>query len=339
MPVTIKDVAKLAGVSASTVSRTCSDHPSISRQTKEKVRKAMQELGYEPNHSNMTMQETKTIGIVLPVSISDAYENSFYLEMMRGITLFCNKKKYATTLITGATNEELLSTIKYMNKENLLDGLILLYSNEWDPIVDYLYQEGIIFVLIGTARKFTNETIYIDNDNITAAREATNYLLELGHKKIGYLGTDSNRVFSSDRKSGYMLALAEKGIAIRPEYCIEMLSIPKGQSKMLQKLLSSDDRPTAVLVSDDILAMVLEQTAVMLGLKIPEDLSIVSFNNSLFARLTSPQLTSIDINAQQLGIEAASQIINHIENPALLATKIIVPHFMVERESCTTCKS
>ena len=77
----------------------------------------------------------------------------------------------------------------------------------------------------------------------------------------------------------------------------------------------------------------------MLGLKIPEDLSIVSFNNSLFARLTSPQLTSIDINAQQLGIEAASQIINHIENPALLATKIIVPHFMVERESCTTCKS
>ena len=156
MPVTIKDVAKLAGVSASTVSRTCSDHPSISRQTKEKVRKAMQELGYEPNNSNMTMQETKTIGIVLPVSISDAYENSFYLEMMRGITLFCNKKKYATTLITGATNEELLSTIKYMNKENLLDGLILLYSNEWDPIVDYLYQEGIIFVLIGTARKFTN---------------------------------------------------------------------------------------------------------------------------------------------------------------------------------------
>ena len=99
-------------------------------------------------------------------------------------------------------------------------------------------------------------------------------------------------------------------------------------------LLDLEDRPTAVVASDDILAVALERICVQRGLSVPEDLSIVSFNNSLFARLTSPQLTSIDINSLQLGIEAASQLINHIENPNLLATKIIVPHSLIVRKSC-----
>lgn len=336
MGVTIKEVAKLAGVSPSTVSRTCSDHPSISMQTKEKVRKAMQQLGYEPNNSNLTIQNTKTIGIILPVSEFDTFENSFFLEVMRGITLFCNQKQYTTTLITGSTHEELLDTIKYMSKDNHLDGVILLYSYKQDPVVDYLYNEGILFVLVGKANCYTNETIYIDNDNILAAKEATKYLLELGHTKIGYVGTEENRIFSTDRKSGYLLALAEQGIPYIPEYCIEIPFIPKEGADELTRYLSSETRPTALLVSDDILAMALTKTAYELGLKIPNDLSIVSFNNSLFAKLTTPQLTSVDINSRQLGIEAASQIINHIENPALLATKIIVPHYMVERQSCSS---
>jgi len=334
MGVTIKEVARLANVSPSTVSRTCSDHPSISAQTKEKVRKAMQQLGYEPNNSSLTIQTTKTIGIILPVSESDTYENSFFLETLRGITLFCNQKKYTTALITGSSDEEILDTIEHMNKENRLDGIILLYSHQQDPIVDYLYDEGITYVIVGKAKKNISETIYIDNDNIMAAREATNYLLNLGHTRIGYLGTDANRIFSADRKAGYILALTEQGIAINPDYTVEMTFVPKQQADELTKLLSRDDRPTALVVSDDILAMVLENTAYTLNLRIPEDLSIVSFNNSLFAKLTTPQLTSIDVNSKQLGIEAASQIINHIENPSLLATKIIVPHFMVERQSC-----
>ena len=87
-------------------------------------------------------------------------------------------------------------------------------------------------------------------------------------------------------------------------------------------------------MSDDILAVALERMCLEAGLSIPEDLSILSFNNSLFARLTSPQLTSMDVNSFQLGIEAASQMIKHIENPNLMATKIIVPHFLLERDSC-----
>ena len=92
--------------------------------------------------------------------------------------------------------------------------------------------------------------------------------------------------------------------------------------------------PTAMLGSDDILAVVLEQFCGKLGLRVPKDLSIVSFNNSLFSRITSPQLTTVDVNPYQLGMEAASQTINHIENPNLLATKILVPHKLIPRESC-----
>ena len=102
----------------------------------------------------------------------------------------------------------------------------------------------------------------------------------------------------------------------------------------LSALFTAPDRPTAMLVSDDILAVVLEQFCGKLGLRVPKDLSIVSFNNSLFSRITSPQLTTVDVNPYQLGMEAASQTINHIENPNLLATKIIVPHRLIQRESC-----
>ena len=102
----------------------------------------------------------------------------------------------------------------------------------------------------------------------------------------------------------------------------------------MRALLQSEDRPTALIVSDDLLAVSLERVCLECGLSIPEDISLLSFNNSLFATLTSPPLTSIDINSYQLGVEAAAQIIDHIENPNLVATKIIVPHQLIERASC-----
>ena len=120
----------------------------------------------------------------------------------------------------------------------------------------------------------------------------------------------------------------------REEDCVEIDALNDAYEEMLKALFTAPDRPTAMLVSDDILAVVLEQFCGKLGLRVPKDLSIVSFNNSLFSRITSPQLTTVDVNPYQLGMEAASQTINHIENPNLLATKIIVPHRLIQRESC-----
>ena len=125
-----------------------------------------------------------------------------------------------------------------------------------------------------------------------------------------------------------------KGVGKLPENIVELPFIPEENLAAVQALFQKEDRPTAILVSDDLFAVALERVCIEMGIRIPEDLSIISFNNSLFARITSPSLTSIDINSVQLGIEAASQVINHIENPNLLATKIIVPHKLVERNSC-----
>ena len=338
MAVTIKDVAALAGVSPSTVSRTCKNNPSISEETKERVRKAMAELGYEPNiqASNLASQNSRTIGIILPASAKEVYENSFYLEAIQGISHYCNGRQYMTTIVTGQDEAEILDAVRSMSRSGKVDGFIILYSKKDDPVIDYLFNEGLLYILIGKATQYTNQTIYIDNDNLLAGREAAEYLYQLGHRRIAYLGSDSSLMFSADRKAGYQLALASHQLPVRPEYCVEVKNVSENNEEAIRGLLMQKDRPTAILVSDDILAVSLERVCLENHLAIPEDLSIISFNNSLFARLTSPQLTSIDIGAGQLGSEAASQIINHIENPNLLATKIIVPHHLIERDSC--CK-
>ena len=336
MAVTIKDVAALAGVSPSTVSRTCKDNPSISRETKEKVRKAMLQLGYEPNFqaSNLASQNSKTIGIILPPSARETFENPFFLETIRGISQFCNGRQYISTIVTGQNSEELLGAIRTMVRSGQVDGFILLYSKADDAIIEYLNEEGLLYVLVGKAQQFANLTIYIDNDNVLAGKEATDYLYDLGHRKIAYLGSESIKLFSADRKTGYQLSMLQHDLVAEKKYIIEVNDVYLDECKPLLEMLQSEDRPTAIVVSDDILAVSLERVCIQCGLSIPKDLSIISFNDSLFARLTHPPLTSIDVNSCQLGIEAASQLINHIENPNLVATKIIVPHSLIERESC-----
>lgn len=334
MAVTIKDVAALAGVSPSTVSRVCNDNPAISSETKEKVRRAMAELRYEAPLSSGPQggQRVRLIGMVLPPSPRTAYENPLYLEILRGISLFCNQRQYTAALVTGRDEGEILRSLQAARQSGQLEGVILLYSKTGDAIVDYLCETGTLYVVIGKADQLPGQTVCIDNDNLLAGREATDYLWTLGHRRIAYLGCGSTYLYSADRKSGYQLSLFQHGLPARPEYCLELEEREDAQA--LRALLELEDRPTAAVVSDDLYAVALERACMQAGLSVPEDLSIISFNNSPFAQITSFQLTTVDINSFQLGFEAASQLINHVENPNLLATKIIVPHRIVERSSC-----
>ncbi len=336
MAVTIKDVAAAAGVSPSTVSRTCKDHPSISRKTKERVRRAMAQLGYEYNlqPEESACKNSRTIGIILPPSSRQTFENSFYLETIRGISQFCNTHKYVSTVITGQHNDEILEAIKTAIFDHQTDGFIILYSKEDDVIIDYLYNEGLTYVLIGKAQQYANQTIYVDNDNILAGMEATDYLYSLGHRKIAYLGSESTMLFSADRKAGYQMLHLKHDLPVNKDYIVEVNDVFIDDNEALLSMLNSKERPTAIVVSDDILAVSLERVCKTCGLSVPKDLSIISFNDSLFAKLASPQLTSVDVNPLQLGIEAASQLINHLENPNLLATKTIVPYSIIKRDSC-----
>lgn len=338
MAVTVKDVAKLAGVSPSTVSRVCNNNPAISPETRERVQKAIAELGYElPVAAEAApVPSVRNIGIVLPPSDREAYENTFYLKAIRGISQVCNQRRVATTVVTGRDYDEILQSIQTLHRGRNVDGFILLYARKKDIVVDYLCEHGLLYVIIGKPSELTNQTICIDNDNLLAGREAADYLYAHGHRRIGYIGSRNDFIYASDRRAGYQLSLLLHELEVRADYCVEMDGISTEGAQKLRELLSRKDRPTAFVVSDDILALALERVCVQMQLSIPEDVSIIAFNNSLYAQLASPQLTAVDINSYLLGQEAANQIINHAENPNLTTTKIIVPHRIVERDSCKT---
>lgn len=334
MAVTIKDVAALAGVSTSTVSRVCNNNPAISKETQEKVRRAMAELGYEAaSPDNSAPQAIKMIGIILPPSDRDAYENNFFLKAIRGISQVCNCHQTASTVITGKDTRELLASVRTLHRSGRIDGFILLYSKPNDPVTDYLCEQGLLYVIVGKPVELAGQTPCIDNDNLLASREATDYLYNLGHRRIGYLGSQSDAMFASDRKAGYQLSLLLHGLPAIPEYCVDLQTFHT-ESDQLNALLAREDRPTAFVVSEDLLALALERACAKMGLSIPEDVSIIAFNNSLYVQLSEPLLTAVDINSYQLGQEAAHHIIKYMENPNLRATRIIVPHRIIERSSC-----
>lgn len=337
MAVTIKDVAKLAGVSPSTVSRVLNNNSSISRETRDRVQKAVDELGYElPTVSEAVNPHTVgQIGIVLPPSVKEAYENTFYLKAIRGISQVCNQRQVALSVVTGKDYEEVLSSVQTLHRTSRIEGFILLYSRKNDIVVDYLCEQGLLYVVVGKAGELANQTITVDNDNLLAGREATDYLYDLGHRRIGYLGSKNDFMYSAERRAGYQLSQLLHGMEARPDYCIELESVISPATEDLRALLRREDRPTAFVVSDDMLALALERTCARMNLSIPEDMSIIAFNNSLYSQLASPQITTVDINSILLGQEAAAQIIRHAENPNLSTTKIVVPHIIVERDSCS----
>lgn len=236
-------------------------------------------------------------------------------------------------MVTGKDYGEMLHSIQTLHHSNSVDGFIMLYSKKNDIVIDYLCEHGLLYVIVGKPDELAGQTVCIDNDNLLAGREAADYLYDLGHRRIGYIGSKSDFVYASERRSGYQLSLLLHDLPVRQDYCVEMDGV-NSDVAALRTLLGREDRPTAFVVSDDMLALALERVCVQMRLSIPEDLSIIAFNNSLYAQLASPQLTAVDINSFQLGQEAAVQIINHAENPNLMATKIIVPHRIVERDSC-----
>lgn len=336
MAVTVKDVAKLAGVSPSTVSRVCNNNPAISTETREKVQSAIDALGYElPASAEVPgVSAIKNIGIVLPPSDRETYENTFYLKAVRGISQVCNQRQVASTVVTGADYEEILASVQVLHRSGSIDGFILLYAKQNDIVSDYLCEKGVLYVVVGKAVDAACQTICVDNDNLLAGREAADYLCSLGHRRIGFIGSTNGFLYAADRRAGCQLSLLLHDLPVRSDYCLSLSGVHSGDDGSLLALLSREDRPTAFVVSDDMLALALERACARLGLSIPEDVSIIAFNNSLYAQLSAPRLTVVDINSYRLGQEAANQILNHAENPNLSAAKVIVPHRIVEGSSC-----
>lgn len=336
MAVTIKDVAKKAGVATSTVSRTLQDSPSISVKTKQRVRQVMDEIGYRPNLTarGLVNRTTRTIGVILPVSQGEAFQNTFFLSMIRGISKACNEKRYMVSIASGTTEAELLESIQTMSQGGRVDGFIVLYSKKDDPVIEYLHQEKVPFAMIGKPYKYENEMLYVDNDNVIAGKDAANYLLQLGHQKIVFIGEDTKQMVIRERLKGYSEALEDVGIAVKPEWILDVTLPEAAYREKMQQLFGSKNFPTGIVASDDLIAVNMIYLLSDFGLKIPTDVSIIGFNNSIFSEKSQPELTSIDLHTDSLTSQTVYQLIELIENKQPLAVKMILPHQIVERQSC-----
>ncbi|KZZ84600.1 LacI family DNA-binding transcriptional regulator [Bacillus sp. SJS] len=333
---TIKDVAKLAKVAPSTVSRVIANNPRISDRTKERVREAMKNLGYHPNFiaRSLANQSTQAIGIVLPSSADKAFQNPFFPEVIRGISKAAHQKQYALYMSTGETEEEIYDGVVHMVEGKRVDGIVLLYSSVNDKLTLFLRKKEFPFVIVGKPFKDVNEITHVDNDNYRASKEVTEHLIEIGHEQIAFIGGDLNLVVTIDRLLGYEKAVRNAGLPYKDEYIVHEEFLKEGGQEAVKELFGLSQPPTALVVADDLMAVGVLKMLFKMGIRVPEDVSVVSFNNIMMAELSQPPLTTVDINIFQLGCESARSIIQTIEYPMEPARRIIIPHKVVKRQSC-----
>ena len=341
MSVTIKDVAMRADVAPSTVSRVISDSPLISGKTKSKVRKVMDEMGYHLNYNAqmLALQSTKTIGIVMKNSTKESMHNSFFPEVIRGISALCSKYDFSISLTTGESEEEIFIDVVKMVRGKRVDGMIVLYSKKKDKVVPYLIESGIPFVVIGKPLIETSKVMFVDNDNVQAAKEATDYLLNLGHEKISFIGEDELFEVVEARLSGFNQAMRGKGLDVPTEYIKNMeLDIDQGK-QIVAELTKLAEPPTAYVVQNDLNALIILTALSEMNIKVPDDVSMISFNNSMISKVSNPPLTTVDTQIYQLGYEAASCLIELVKDPTKFKKSVIIPTIILERKSCGPLKS
>lgn len=330
---TIKDVAKRAGVSPSTVSRTLKDSSAISQKTKDKVRKTMKKLGYVPNIAAKMLASTDShaIGVVFPPMIKqDRHSQPFNMEILTVINHEAKEHHYTISVVVGSSITELEEQIKRMYAEKRVDGFVVLYSMADDPVQKFLRNNQIPFVILGTPVDYENETTYVDNDNKLMARTAVDYLAEFGHRNILFVTDDQTSEVFLERYIGYEIGMSRKDLISHSSVLFDQSDLPN-----LKKFYDyvQDKHITALVVIDDMTALKVMEFFNCHGLQVPDDLSLVSFNNSPYAHIIHPYLTSFDINISSLGRVAFERILALVQKKAKNQAKVLVPFSLKKRES------
>ncbi|BAC14523.1 transcriptional regulator involved in carbon catabolite control [Oceanobacillus iheyensis HTE831] len=325
MSVTIKDVAKEANVSPSTVSRVLSDSDKISEKTKRKVRKVMNELGYHINYNArvLVQKSTKTIGIVMKHSATHSWHNPFFPEVLRGISTYCHKLDYSISLTTGESEESIYKEVVKMVHGKRIDGIIVLYSKKDDKVVPFLIEQQVPFVVIGKPMEHTNEIMYVDNDNVQAGKEAAEFLIDLGHEEIGFIGDNPDFQVIQDRMNGFKEALLSNDLFYRDEY-IKYVD-DNNNRKIVTELFNQEITPTALVISSDIQAIGILKLLHEIGYRVPDDISIVTFNKTFITELSIPSLTTVNTQTYQLGYESSRCLIELINEPEMFKRSVIIP--------------
>ncbi|MBU8590057.1 LacI family DNA-binding transcriptional regulator [Priestia megaterium] len=327
---TIYDVAKLSGLSKTTVSRVINNHSYVSEEKKNLVIKAMKELNYTPNPSARRLrgQVMTTIGVIVPRII-----NPFFSYLVDSIEQVAYKNGYHVLIFQS--NEDKKKELAFLNllKTKQVDGIIMTsIENEWSIIEPFIEYGPILLC---------NE--YINNANVPIVRLdqykgayiGVKHLIEKGHRKIGYCtgGLFAEEGKDKDRNQGYQKALQEAGIEPDPKWIfVNQHSIEDGK-QVVKKILTMDDRPTAIFTGSDEIAGGMMIEAKESGLKIPNDLAIIGFDDQPLAQMLDPKLTTIRQPIDQMGIKAMETLIDMLNDSESKVETFELPIELVIRSS------
>lgn len=328
MKINIKDVAKRAGVSISTVSRVINNSKAVRPKTKTRVLEAIDELGYKPNAiaRSLKVKNTMTIGIMVP-DIS----NQFYPEVVRGIEDVASMYEYNIFLCNTDLDEE--KEIQYFGvlEEKQVDGIVFMGGVISDELGKRFKDSGIPIVLIATDyMDYPSVTI----DNMQAGKDVVKYLMNKNHKDIAMItGKAYDPITSGARKKGYMDALTEGGLKYREDLIVEGGYRFKSGYEGAKKLLKLKNPPTAIFVSGDEMAIGAMRAALENNIAIPEELAIVGFDNIDMAGKVFPSLSTVGQPMYEMGAIGMRVLTKILHKEILENKKIILNYSFIERES------
>ena len=329
----LKDVAELAGVSAATVSYVLSGKRSISEDTKNRVMDAVEKLDYVPdlNARSLSMRDSKLIGVVVPQTEPGErlmFHNSFYSEALGSIEYYARQKGYHILISATDANESYLTLAKKRN----LDGIIVIGMYP-DEFYHQMKKTQIPIVLIDS---YTNDHYYhnIRIDDAYGSYLATKHMLENGHRDIAFFsGQLKENGVMKKRLVGYRQALEEFDIAFRQELVFEDKIDYESGIALAKKLLSSGVKATGIIAAADILAIGAMKGLYDAHLRVPDDYSVIGFDDVEISKYLTPGLTTVKQQISLKGQRAVELLLKHIEDPTLPKQEEILPLELVERGS------
>lgn len=326
MKVTIKDVAREAKVATSTVSRVLAKSDKISEETKERVNEAIKKLNYTPSivARGLAKNKTRILAVILPQGAESSFENPFFVQAMKGISMCAQKENYYIMYTFKEENEQ---WIKKFTEGNIVDGLFLFNAKSDDKTIEHLKKNKFPFVIIGRPEDIKN-VLWVDNDNFEAVYQLTQRLIDKGNKKIAFIGAKKELNVSKDRLNGYKQGMFSRGLEVNEELIFEMDDFTEIEGYKAAKCILEKNNVLAFITTDDLLAFGVQNAIKEVG----EDISVVGFNNIPLASYRKPSLSSVDINSEKLGFYAAKILIDKLEGKKNMGYHVIETKF-IERES------
>jgi LacI family transcriptional regulator len=328
----LEDIAKKAGVSRSTVSRVVNGDDYVSEKTRIKVMKVIDDEGYTPNPAArmLVTQRSQVIGAIVS---SFAFDDSFYFPtVMRGIGDATAECDYGMLVWMGETMNDLDRLSRRVLSNRLVDGLILSSTEIDSPLLERVVLSRTTFVMLERPTKFTDQISYVTVDNVRAACDAVEHLLKLGRQRIAAITGRLNNIDAVDRLTGYKMALQN---ADRPydEHLVQQGYFTReGGYRAMKALLPY--KPDAVFVATDQMATGALNALQQEGLRVPQDVAVVGFDDLPIASSTIPSLTTIRQPIYEKGFKAAVLLMNLVEGKADVPQQVILPTELIVRESC-----